>query len=195
MNYAIYIADVETTGLDAYDNDVIELSLLRLSDGEQKTWCMKPFNFNNIEAAALKINGHKLEDITHQTKYGKDTYLDPIKVIVDIENWVLNDDVSTNNRVLCGQNIGFDKNMLEQLWKKCNSKDTMPFGRRVLDTMQIAFVIDYIENNMAESYSLSNLIKKYGIKNDKAHSAAADTKATKELFEAQINYLREKYVK
>ena len=50
MNYAIYVADVETTGLDPYSNDVIELSLLRLSDGEQKTWCMKPFNFQSIES-------------------------------------------------------------------------------------------------------------------------------------------------
>lgn len=190
MNYAIYVADVETTGLDPYNNDVIELSLLRLSDGEQKTWCMKPLNFQTIETAALKINGHKLEDITHVTKYGQDTYLDPAKVIVDIENWVLNDDASTNNRVLCGQNIAFDKNMLEQLWTKCNSKDTMPFGRRTLDTMTIEFFLDLCKGEMALGYSLSNLTKKYGVTNSKAHSAASDVLATKEVFEHQISFFK-----
>ena len=49
-----------------------------------------------------------------------------------------------------------------------------------------------VESNLSESYSLSSLIKKHGIKNQKAHSAAADTKATQELFLKQIEYLRKK---
>ena len=39
---------------------------------------------------------------------------------------------------------------------------------------------------MMEGYSLNNLIKKYGVKNDKAHTAAADVKATKEVLMKQI---------
>lgn len=190
MDFAIYVADVETTGLDSHLNDVIELSLLRLSDGEQKTWCLKPFNFNTIDPVSLRINGHKLEDITHQTKLGRETYLEPSKVIIEIENWVMNDDASTNNRVLCGQNIAFDKGMLDQLWNKCDSKDSMPFGRRTIDTMQIEFFLDWCQGTMAEGYSLNNLIKKYGVKNDKAHTAAADVRATKEVFEKQVEFFR-----
>lgn len=190
MDYAIYVADVETTGLDSHLNDVIELSLLRLSDGEQKTWCIKPFNTENIDPVSLKINGHKLEDITHQTKIGRDTYLDAKKVIIEIENWVLNDDAPTNNRMLCGQNVAFDKGMLEQLWIKCESKDSMPFGRRTIDTMQIEFFLDFCQGQMAQGYSLANLIKKYGVKNDKAHTAAADVRATKEVFEKQVEFFK-----
>lgn len=189
MAYSLYVADCETTGL-TQDNDIIEVSFLRMSDGVQKTWCLKPLNFNMIDPGALRVNGHKLEDITHQTKFGRDTYLDPAKTIVEIENWIMEDDCPAEMRCLVGQNVFFDKMMLEQLWTKCNSKDTFPFGRRIMDTMVMAFMIDYAEENLADNYSLSALIKKYGIKNDKAHSAAADVRATKELFDAQIKYLR-----
>lgn len=190
MDYVIYVADVETTGLDFSTHDVIELSLYRIGDGVQKTWCIKPVNPQNIDTGALRVNGHKLEDLTHQTKAGRDRYLDPTKLLVEIENWIEEDGVPTEKRILCGQNVAFDKNMLEKLWEKCNSKDSFPFGRRTLDTMQIEFFLDWCRGSMAEGYSLSNLTKKYGVKNDKAHTAEADVKATKEVFDKQVEYFK-----
>jgi len=80
--------------------------------------------------------------------------------------------------------------MIEQLWIKCESKDSMPFGRRTVDTMQIEFFLDMCKGEMAEGYSLKNLTKKYGVKNEKAHSAAADTLATKEVFEKQVEFFK-----
>jgi DNA polymerase III epsilon subunit-like protein len=190
MDYVFYFADCETTGLDSRLNDVIELSTIRLNDGVQKTWAMKPLNFDTIEAAALRINGHKLEDLRGDTKFGRDTYLDPNKVLVDIENWIMEDGVPTERRVLVGQNVSFDREFLSQLWLKCNSKDSFPFGRRYLDTMVIEMFLDLCQDKMAEGYSLSNLAKKYGVKNEKAHSAAADTKTTKEVFDKQVEFFR-----
>lgn len=189
-NYVLYVADVETTGLDSHLHDVIELSLYRMTDNVQKTWCLQPTNLATIDAGALRVNGHKIEDLKHQTKNGKDKYLDANKVIIEIENWMSEDGVPTENRILVGQNINFDKNMLEQLWTKCNSKDTYPFGRRTMDTMMIEFFLDWCKNSMADSYSLNSIIKKYGIKNDKAHTAEADVKATKELFDKQVEFFK-----
>ncbi len=190
MDFVIYIADTETTGLDAYSHDVIELSLYRLSDHVQKTWCLKPLNQESIDTGALRVNGHKLEDLKHQTKAGIDRYKDPNKLIVEIENWIAEDGVPAEKRILCGQNIGFDKLMLERMWIKCESKDTFPFGRRTLDTMQIEFFLDLCKGSMSEGYSLNNLTKKYGIKNEKAHTAEADVKATKEVFEKQVEFFK-----
>lgn len=189
-NYIIYVADVETTGLDPHLHDVIELSLYRLTDHVQKTWCLRPTNLSTIDTGALRINGHKLEDLKHETKVGQDRYKDPNKIIVEIENWMAEDGVPTQQRVLCGQNIAFDKAMLDQLWIKCNSKDTFPFGRRTMDTMMIEFFLDWCKNSMSEGYSLNNLTKKYGIKNEKAHTAEADVKATKEIFDRQVEYFK-----
>jgi DNA polymerase III epsilon subunit-like protein len=188
--YELYCLDTESTGLDPIKNDIIELSIYRLSTDEQKTWLIKPTNISNIDVGALRVNKHKLEDITHQTKYGKDTYADANKVIVEVENWLSEDNLPSENRVMLAQNTRFDYNMLEQLWTKCNSIDSFPFGRRYLDTMQIEFFFDVCMGQFAEGYSLANIIKKYGISNIKAHTAASDTLATKQVFEKQIEFMR-----
>jgi len=189
-NYIIYAVDTETTGLDEITNDIIEISLLRYSDGVQKTWLLKPIDPKEISIEALRVNKHNIEDLLHQTKQGKELYRNPSEVIVEIENWINEDNVPTSNRCLVGHNVGFDIGFLKRLWEKCNSSDTFPFGKRYLDTMQIQFFMDLSKSSLSESYSLSNTIKRYGIKNDKAHTAAADTKATKELLDKQINYFQ-----
>lgn len=186
MKYEIYVVDTETTGLDSHTHDVIELSILRLSTGEQRTWTLKPTNPDNISTIALRVNGHKMEDLKWETKIGREIYKDPSEILVEVENWLADDGMPSESRVLCGQNVGFDRDMLQQLWIKCNSKDSFPFGRRYVDTMQIEFFLDWCKGEMAEGYSLSNLVKKYGVKNEKAHTAAADVKATSEVFVKQV---------
>jgi len=191
MDYVIYVADVETTGLDSRTSDVIELSLHRLTDNVQKTWCIKPFNPDGIDADSLRINGHKREDILHQTKEGRERYLDPLKVMVEIENWTMEDGVRTSERILAGQNIGFDVDFLEQMWLKGQAKDSFPFSiKRMLDTMQIEFFMDLCKGKMSEGYSLKNLTSKYGLKNEKAHTAAADVKVTKDILLKQIEIFK-----
>ena len=189
-NYELYVIDTETTGLSAIENDVIEVSIYRLSNDEQKTWCIKPTNLNTIDTGSLRINGHKLEDITHQTKYGRETYLEANQTIVEVENWIASDNTPTSNRVMVGQNVSFDKGMLEQLWSKCHSSESFPFGRRCLDIMMMELFIDHCKGQYAEGYSLKNFTKKYGVKNEKAHSAASDTFATKQIFDKQVEYFR-----
>jgi DNA polymerase III epsilon subunit-like protein len=190
MDYVFYGVDTETTGLSSVLNDVIELSIYRLSDDAQRTWTIKPTNVNNIELGALRVNGHKLEDLKLETKFGRDTYREAKEVIIEIENWLGEDGVPTENRCLIGHNVAFDKSMLEQLWIKCEAKDSFPFGRRVLDTMISELFLDYCKNEFAIGYSLNNLSKKYGVKNEKAHSAAADTKCTVEVFRKQSDFFR-----
>lgn len=189
MEYSLYFLDLESTGL-LDKHDVIELSIIRSVDNVQKTWFIKPLTPETADADALRINHHKIEDLRGETKYGRDTYLDPNKVLVEVENFVMEDNLPTSNRVMVGQNITFDKRMLENLWRKCNSSSSFPFGRRFLDTMVIQFFLDYCKGEMMEGYSLANLIKKYGVTNSKAHSAAADIKATTEVFEKQVDIFK-----
>ena len=193
MNYVFYVADTETTGLSVVDHDVIELSLYRFGadpDVAQKTWCFKPLNPSTIDPGALKVNKHKIEDLLHQTKEGRERYQDPVHALVEIENWLALDEMPATSRFLIGQNTGFDKDRLEQLWVKCNSKDSFPFGRRMIDIMVVELFFDYCKGQFADGYSLANFIKKYGVKNDRAHTAASDTLATKEVFEKQVKYFK-----
>lgn len=187
MSYELYICDTETTGLDYIDNSPIEISIIRFSTNEQKTWKLKALNEPKIDLGALKVNGHNIDDITHKTKFGRENYLDPKLVIIDIENWLMEDNLTSEERVICGHNVDFDKNMLKFLWKKLESSDSFPFGRRSFDTFQIEFFLDLVNKNLQQSYSLASLLKKYGIKNEKAHTAAADTKATSQLISSQIS--------
>jgi len=188
--YELYAIDVETTNLDPNIGDIIELSIIRMSTDEQRTYFIRPLNIAGIDVGALKVNGHKMEDLKMETKFGRETYQEPSKVIIEVENWLSEDDKPASGRICVGQNVQFDHSFMKSMWKKLNASDSFPFGRRLLDTMQNAFILDLIEGKEEESYSLGNLIKKYGIKNIKAHSASADTRATKQLFEAQIKDLK-----
>ena len=116
--YILYVADVQSTGLSSVDCDIIELSLCRMTDKVQKTWFLKAINEKAIEEAALKINGHKLEDITHKTQIGKEKYKDPTSAIIEIENFLMEDGLSADNRYLVGQNISFDKEMITAFYGK-----------------------------------------------------------------------------
>lgn len=189
--YELYVVDCETTGLDYIKNEPVEISIYKLSDGSQKTWNLKPLNFDDISPDALRVNGLKLEDLQGKTPEGREKYKEPAKVLVEIENWLLEDFSASEDRILTGQNINFDKMMLESLWRKCDSIGTFPFNKKyAIDTMQIEFFLDFCKDEFAEGYSLYALTKKYGIKNEKAHSAAADVKATVAVFNEQVNSFR-----
>ena len=189
-DFVFYVCDTETTSLDNSVGDIIELSLFRLSDNIQKTWCLKPLNFDGIDMGALKVNGHKYDDITHKTKEGRERYLNPEKVVADIENWMMEDGASCEDRIFVAQNAPFDKAYMEKLWAKVGATNSFPFSRRYLDTMQIEIFLDLCKSKRQEYYNLGSIIKKYGIKLDKAHTAAADTAATKELFVKQVEFVK-----
>ncbi len=154
------------------------------------TWCIKPLTPETADPVALRINGHKLEDLTHKTKEGRERYREAPSVLVDVENWMALDGMPAEKRFLIGQNVGFDKDRLEMLWIKCNSKDSFPIGRRVMDTMILELFFDFCKGEFAEGYSLNQIIKKYGVVNTKAHTAAADVMATKQVFEKQVEYFK-----
>lgn len=190
MNYELYVIDTETTGLSAIDHSPVEISIHRVATDEQKTWFLKPINIDTIQAAALRVNKLKMEDLKGLTKEGRELYREPAKVLVEIENWIMEDGARSEDRFVVGHNVYFDLQMLIHLWDKCDSLGTFPWSqKRSLDTMGLEFVINLCRGKFAEGYSLANVIKKYGVSNSKAHSAAADVVATVAVFKAQIGLL------
>lgn len=190
QGFVVYVMDTETTGLDAEKNDVIEISMCRFSmanfkERDQKTWYLKALNPSTIEDEALRINKHKREDIVHMTKAGREKYQEPSRVVVDIEKWVMEDDVSAIDRVVVGQNINFDIRALKALWNKVDSSNTFPFatekGNRIVDTKQLAIAIDLCTGKRRRFYNLGTLVKSFGVKKRKAHRAEDDVMMTTDL--------------
>lgn len=191
MSYVIYVVDTETTGTNPEKHDVIEVSFFRLSDNQQKTWYIKPINPETIETKALYINKHNLDDILHKTAHGKETYLDPVNVIEDIENWIMDDDATINERAFVGQNPQFDFDFLKALWKKTGNENTFPFRDFIIDTIMITRIIDICTGKQRDRYNLMSLVNAFGISKSKAHRASEDTKMTKELFNKQIEPIKD----
>lgn len=199
MSYIIYVADTETTGLNPNIHDVVEISMCRVfldgaKDDEQKTWHLKPLNPSQMEEKALEVNKLKKEDLCGLTKEGREKYNDPAEVVAEIERWIMEDGASSFDRVLLGQNVVFDKDMLEALWGKVNCSDTFPFeiknNNRLIDTKQLAILIDICTGTRRKYYNLSNLVKDFGVKKGKAHIASEDVRMTKDLFMAQLNPIK-----
>jgi len=198
MVYIIYIVDSETTGIDSSKHEIIELSMCRLlldsSKEEQKTWLLQATNEETIEIEALNISGHKREDVLCISDYGKENYIHPKKVLPEIENWIAEDDVSSGDRIVVGQNTEFDFKMMESLWKRHNCYDTFPFqtepNKLILDTKIMAILIDLCTGKKRERYNLGSLVKSFGVKKRQAHRAAEDVQMTKDLFIKQISPIK-----
>jgi DNA polymerase III alpha subunit (gram-positive type) len=198
--YIIYVTDTETTGLIPGVNEIIEVSSFRfcLNDdtkSEQKNWLIRAMNPDTIEESALSTNGHKREDILHQTKYGKENYILPSNFVPEYDAWVSSDDMSAHDRVFCGQNPMFDFNHMMEMWKKYESFDTFPFlidyDALIQDTKTLALTLDIALGRKRDRYGLSALVKSFGVKKLKAHRADADTQMTKDLYLKIIEAIRQ----
>lgn len=197
-NYVLYVCDTETTGFEVGVNEIIEISFIRINlsslEEEQKTWLIKACSPSSISDEALKINGHKKEDILHLTDYGKKNYILPSKAIEEIELWIGEDMSSAHDRVFVGQNPEFDFKHIEAMWQKHSNMDLFPFltgtNKLIIDTKQIVMFIDVCLSFKRDRYNLSSLIKSFGIKKGTAHKADEDTRMTKDLIVKLIKELK-----
>lgn len=198
--YVLYCIDIESTGLDPSLHDVIEISMCRMTpkgvddyEEEQKTWLVKAMNPVTIQDEALRINGHKREDICHQTAFGRENYKEPKQVIQEIEMWLANDNVSSLDRVWLGQNPMFDVNHMQALYKRVGMTD-FPFmignGNRVIDAKQIVTLFDLCTGRRRKHYNLSSFVKALGVKKGKAHQAAEDVRMTKDIILKLIKIIK-----
>ena len=195
MSYIQYVCDCETTGLDPQRHDIIEVCFWRIGDAESKTWWMKPMSPENIEDEALAVNNHLREDLLHRTQEGRDKYREPAVVLPEIEMWLMEDGAAAEERVFIGQNPDFDYRFLLALWKRLDAEDSFPFGywidgkdgRRnqgyIIDTIQLARLIDVCTGKKRARYGLGALVKDFGVTKATAHRADGDVKMTKELFD------------
>lgn len=179
----LYVVDTETTNLSPDIGDIIEVSFLRTSDNDQKTWYIKPTNPDGIDDGALKVNGYNRDDLLWKTKAGREKFRLLDDVLPEIENWICDDGAKIFDRILCGHNVNFDQKFLQSAWKKAKCDDTYPFSSygMLIDTKGLALFFDWVSGQNNERYNLSACIKKFGLEQRKAHGAIDDVKMANDL--------------
>lgn len=176
LNQALAFIDIETTGLDRDNHEIIELGAIiaRMKDGEfividELNLKIQPKNIEKAEPQALRINGYNEADWLFA---------------VSLEDAMKELAKKTDGAIFVAHNVTFDYGFIESAFKKTNTENKMHYHR--LDTISLAFGILHSNDDISK-LSLRALCEKYGIENKRAHSAFADAYATYEVFKKLMN--------
>jgi len=166
--------DTETTGLNPDNHEIIELgAIVAEYDPETKMLVekeiidlkIKPEHIETAEAIALRINGYNEADWIFA---------------VDLKSAMQKLQKVSEGGIMIAHNMAFDYLFLEHAFRKTGVENKMHYHK--IDTISVAFAklggVDDIGK-----YSMYALCDRFGIKNQKAHSAYSDTRALFELFQ------------
>lgn len=168
-NYVVI--DVETTGLDADHDEIIEVAAIRYSAGEVKEafqTYVKPLN--EIPMKITQINGITNEMVENAPHFSQ--------IAAELEDFI-----GTSN--LVGHNIEFDIKFLYAA-----GYDMFRFkNRKYYDTLKLARRV--IKPDEVTNYKLGTLIHEYSgcFESANAHSALSDCLDTMRLFNMMLNDL------
>lgn len=166
-----YIAfDLETTGLNPGQDEMIEIGALKVRDGNVKERFME-FVCPKGEISPMVAN---LTGITNEmvacARHGEE-------VVRDFLDFCGDD-------VLIGHNVIFDYSFV----KAAASREGLPFQKTGIDTLRIARKV----HKDMESKSLGSLCEYYHIDNRAAHRAYHDALATAKLYQTLAHHFEEK---
>ncbi len=160
--------DIETTGLDVIKHEIIEIGCVLttpdLKVTEEFELKIKPERIKDADPTSLKIN-HYDENGWKDARSLKDS----MKILAQ----------KTEDCIMIGQNIAFDSGFLEHAFAKLKIKNAMHYHK--LDTISIAWA-KFHQDKDFEHFSLREMCVYFGIKNEHAHTALSDARATFELY-------------
>ena len=167
---ATYVVfDVETTGLSAERDRLIEIAAVKVKNGAE------------IDSFESYINPQRpiSELITRLTSITNDDVKDaPLEkeVMTNFYNWLDKDDI------LVAHNAKFDLGFLDTCFERLGLENK---NNASIDTL----FVSRAENKEAKRHGLSNLAKLYKVRLVQHHRAIYDTKATAEIFIKMLNQL------
>ncbi len=167
-----YVAfDLETTGLDVENDNIIEIGALKVCDGKVAERFMEFLKPDEpISPMITNITGITNEMVENAGKTDK--------IIRDFVDFC-------GENILVGHNIAFDYRFM----KRYAVQYGYSFDKNGIDTLKIA---RKVHKNL-ESKSLGALCEYYKIVNQAAHRAYHDALATAKLYHMLAHYFEEKY--
>lgn len=178
----IFYFDVETTGLQPWKHDIVQLACLIEIDGtvkEEKAWYMRPFDESTIDQKALDVNNLTMEQLQ---KFPEPTVIFGQELIPLLAKYI---DKYDRYDKFCpaGFNVGFDVDFLREFFKKNGDKYYGSwFNYDFIDPLQVLRFFQPNETWIQDlrDKKLGTVCEKYAIKLD-AHEALSDIRATRDL--------------
>ncbi len=156
MRGEIVAIDLETTGLDPFNDAILEIGLARFRDGEiVETYQTLVDPNREIPANITNLTGIRQEDIIGAPKIHQ--------VIPGVESFI-------GDAPILGHNISFDVSFLR--------RHDILYNNLQIDTYELASVV----LPTAPRYNLNSLTQQVDISLDDAHRALADASATAYLY-------------
>ena len=156
--------DIETTGLSVLKHEIIQIGCVLVTSEleiiEEFELKIKPERIQDADKTSLKINHYDERDWVFAY-----SLQEAMKIFAK----------KTKNFVMVGQNVCFDSSFLEYAFAKTKIDNSMHYHR--LDTISIAWAKLHREPDL-EHFSLREMCIRFGIKNESAHTALSDARAT-----------------
>lgn len=194
--------DVETTGIDFIDDEIIEVAALHVKDGaicDRFSSLIRPlrshivFSYGTIH----KLGYDSFDDVPREVfdDYCKRNLVsDSVEQLTGITNDMLlngpTEDVVIpqfhefiGNHILVGHNVNFDINFLYDACQRCG----LVLGNGCVDTLRIARKL----LPELKHHRLSDVASYFGIRPDTVHRAEADVITTIECFNAMKSRILE----
>lgn len=159
------VIDIETDGLDYKKNNIIEVGAVKVLDSK-----------NEYFHALIKTGKKIPEQITDLTKIDEKLLNDEGREIEEVIDDFLN---FLGDLPIVGYNLNFDIMFINKAMRSLNKSN---LANKRYD------LLTYVkkEKKFLTSYTLSNILKEYGIQKNQPHRALEDAKLTYELSE-QVN--------
>jgi DNA polymerase-3 subunit epsilon len=165
--------DIETTGLNLLKHEIIEIGCVLATSTleviEEFELKIKPEHIEDADPIALKVNHYNSND--WEKAY-------------DLEEAIKIFSSKVTDCIMVGHNVAFDAGFLEYTFNKIQIQNTMHYHK--LDTISLAWAKFHNDPNI-EHLSLRELCIHFDIKNERAHSALPDARATFELYKKLMN--------
>lgn len=171
-NEEIVLFDTETTGVDVFKDDIIQIAAIKIRNGIEVPGSFKEIYLRtDKEKIPLKLgtkDNPMVKDYAEAEKDGR----------VVTRNQGLSDFMQyVGDAVLLGHNVNYDYNILKYNLKRYCGSMYDYFETPILDTLKLAHLIC----PRLKKYKLEYLIDKLNLKGTNSHNAKDDIMATFEL--------------
>ena len=167
-NHNFAFIDIETTGLNLFKHEIIEIGCVLTTPDlkimEEFELKIKPERIKDADPVSLKVNHYK------ETEW---------KTGLNLEKAIKIFNKKVKDCIMVGHNVAFDAGFLEKAFEENKIKNTMHYHK--LDTISIAWAKLH-RDPLLKHFSLRELCVRFGIKNERAHTALSDARATFELY-------------